>query len=169
VSEELVSFPVGVVVERRKAKSGWIDFVWRPLSVLAGIPATEPWTKLTEDGEATTFYSGAANVELHPAHTTYYRDNLASGEPSLWVVLRPSSGASPYELIKVTADPFEGEAMTETGGDIVEKVAMPGTVREQIAAYVDKYHVERPFYKRQRERTDPESIGRRGIVKENKG
>lgn len=45
-STALVSIGVAVVVERRKAKSQWLDFVWRPVAVLAGIPAAEPWTAL---------------------------------------------------------------------------------------------------------------------------
>lgn len=165
---EILRIPVGVIVERRKAKSDWIDFIWLPVSVLAGIPAAEPWTKLKEDEGGATFYAGAADVELHAAQTTYYRDNLASGEPSLWVVLRPSTGTSPYELFKVTADPSEGEAMTEVGADVVETVAMPGAIREQIAGFIARYHVEHPFLKRERDRANPEAISRKSIVKENK-
>ena len=50
--------PVGVVVERRKAASPWIDFIWRPIAVLAGQPDTPPWTALADDGERATFYAG---------------------------------------------------------------------------------------------------------------
>jgi len=32
----LLRIPVGVVVERRKADSSWIDFVWRGVGVLPG-------------------------------------------------------------------------------------------------------------------------------------
>ncbi len=31
----LLSFPVGVLVERHKAISPWLDFVWRPVSMVA--------------------------------------------------------------------------------------------------------------------------------------
>jgi Protein of unknown function (DUF3305) len=168
LSGEVFRISVGVVVERRKAKSDWVDFIWLPVSVLAGIPSAEPWTKLKEDDRGATFYAGATDVELHATQTTYYRDNLASGEPSLWVVLRLSNGPSPYELFKVTADPSEGEAMTEAGADVVETVAMPGVIREQIAAFIARYHVEHPFIKRERDRANPEAISRKSIVKENK-
>ena len=42
----LLRIPVGVVVERRKANSPWVDFVWRPVAVLGGLPDAAPWTKL---------------------------------------------------------------------------------------------------------------------------
>ena len=49
-----VRIPVGVVVERAKAASQWIDYLWRPVAVLAGEPDTAPWTKLTGDDERAT-------------------------------------------------------------------------------------------------------------------
>ena len=42
----LTRIPVGVVVERRKAASPWIDFTWKPVAVLAGEPEASPWTRL---------------------------------------------------------------------------------------------------------------------------
>ena len=42
----LVSVPVGVVVERRKATSPWADFVWQPVAVLPDAPDAAPWTVL---------------------------------------------------------------------------------------------------------------------------
>ena len=44
----MVRIPVGVVVERLKAESAWIDFIWRPSAVLPGEPAARPWTMLSE-------------------------------------------------------------------------------------------------------------------------
>src|SRR5262245_35505493 len=49
----LRSIPVGVVVERLKATSPWLDFVWRPAAVLPGLPSAEPWTAIgTTQGPA---------------------------------------------------------------------------------------------------------------------
>jgi len=153
--------PVGVVVERAKSTSQWIDFLWRPVAVLAGEPATAPWTKLSGDEERASFYAGSAEVELYTSDTGSYRDNLAMTPPSLWVVLRPTESDPPYELVVVTADPSEGEAMTEAGGNIVEPVPMPEPIREIVAAFVAEHHVERQFFKRKRDRADPESLARR--------
>jgi hypothetical protein len=152
---------VGVVVRRVKATSQWIDYIWRPVSVLPGVPETEPWTKLTEDGEVATFYVGSAEIELFPSDTTQYRDNLNSGAPLLWVTLRATEGEPPYKLLSVTADTAEGEAMTETGNDLVEAVPMPDEVADMVAQFVSEHHVERIFYKRKRKDADPEALARR--------
>ena len=157
----LARIAVGVVVERRVAISPWIEHVWRPVGVLAGAPDAEPWTSLPGAPGADTFYAGAAEVELYRSETTNYRDNLASGQPSLWVVLRPTGGDPPFTVVRVTADPAEGEAFTETATDLVEAVPMPEPVAEAVSAFVAEHHVERAFQKRKRDRADPEALSRR--------
>jgi hypothetical protein len=154
--------PVGVVIERRKAASRWIDFTWRPTLVLPGRPDAAPWTVLATDTEAATFYAGAAEIGLYPSEADRYRDNLASGTPSLWVALRPTGAEPPYDLLAVTADPSEGESFTQAGDDLIGVVPMPAAVREIIEAFVAEHHVEQVFHKRKRDRADPEALARRG-------
>ena len=158
----LATIPIGVLVERSKSASQWADFHWRPIGVLTGVPDASPWTKLSDDGERATFYVGAADVELFRTETANYRDNLNTEVPLLWIVLRPVERDPPYELALVTADPAEGEAMTEAGGNVVETVAMPKSMQESIAAFVAEHHVEQEFVKRKRDRANPEALARRG-------
>jgi hypothetical protein len=157
----LARIAVGVVVERRKATNPWIDWAWQPVSVLPGRPDAAPWTVLSEDGERTTFYAGSAEIALYRTETAQYRDNLASGAPSLWIALRPTGVEPAYDIVAVTADPAEGESFTQVGDDLVEAVAMPASVQEAVAAFVAEHHVERPFVKRKRDRADPQALARR--------
>jgi hypothetical protein len=158
----LLRIPVGVVVARRKAASQWIDFTWAPVTVLHGAPEAEPWTVLSHDEETTTFYAGGAEVELYRSETGYYRDNLASGAPSLWVVLTATEADPPYRIVAVTADPAEGEGLAESAANLVEQVPMPQPIAEMVGAFVAEHHVERQFFKRKRDRQDTESLARRG-------
>jgi hypothetical protein len=158
----LLRIPVGVVVERRKASSPWTDVVWRPVAVLAGLPAAAPWTLLASAGETATFYAGAAEIELYRSEAENYRRNLASAAPALWVSLQASEGEPPYEIAAVTADPAEGEGWTEPGQGIIEAVAMPESVREAVAAFVAEHQVEHAFEKRKRDSADPEALARGG-------
>ena len=164
----LASISVGVVVERSKSASQWADFYWRPASVLADVPGTPPWSKLSDDGERVSFYAGAAQVELYRTETANYRDNLRLETPLLWVILRPAEADPPYELAAVTADPAEGEAMTEAGANLVDTVAMPKPVQDAVAAFVAEHHVEEVFVKRKRDRANPEAMARRGPPVERK-
>lgn len=157
---------VGVLVERRKAASPWIDFTWRPVAVLPGEPDTPPWTVLSEDAEGATFYAGRANVDFHASETSNYRDNLSTGEPKLWVVLRPTGAEPPFTVLCVTADGSEGEGFTAAGDDIVEPVPMPQAVWDALDAFIAEHHVERPFYKRKRDRANLDALGRHGKVED---
>jgi hypothetical protein len=157
----LVRLPAGVVVERRKANSPWIEHVWRPVAALAGIPETAPWTEIAATPDAVRFFAGGTEIELHRSETAHYRENLDSGTPALWVVLRPTGGEPPFELKTVTADPAEGEGFTEPGTDLVEQVPMPEPIRQAIAAFVAEHPAEHSFAKRERDRADPEALGRR--------
>ena len=164
VAPPLTRIPVGVVIERRKAASRWIDFTWRPALVLSGRPDAAAWSVLATDSEATTFYVGSTDIGLYRSETGRYRDNLASGAPCLWVALRPTGAAPPYRLLAVTADPSEGESFTQAGDDLVGAVPMPEPVRAIIAAFVAEHPVVEVFHKRKRDRADPEALARRAPV-----
>ena len=156
----LLSFPVGVVVERHKATSPWLDFVWRPVSILVGMPAAAPWTLLAGGGDRATFYAGPASIELYRTETANYLSNLASAAPCLWVVLRQREHDPPYEVAAVTADPAEGEAYAETGSNLIETVPMPAPILAAIEAFIAEHHVERRFFKRERDRGKAPAPGR---------
>jgi hypothetical protein len=163
----LVRIPIGVVVERRKAVSQWTDVIGRPIAVLGGLPDADPWTPLVTEEEATTFYAGAAEIELYRSETDNYRSNIASRALSIWVALHATDGEPPYEIAVVTADPAKGEGLTEPGQAIVDAVAMPDLVRDAIALFLAEHHVERAFEKRKRDRADPEALARRGPMRRN--
>jgi hypothetical protein len=156
--------PVGVVVERRRASSPWIDVVWRPAAVLPGLPDTAPWTVLEGDAALARVYAGAAALALFHGDAASYRDNLATGAPLLWVVLRPSERAPPFEIVAVTADPSEGESYTEAGADLVDSVPMPASIEAAVAGFVAEHPIEQVFVKRARDRADPQRLARRTAI-----
>jgi hypothetical protein len=163
-SSALARIPVGVVVERRKAANPWVDELWQPVGILAGEPATAPWTILQSDDERTSYYAGTAEIALYRTETGSYRDNLSSGRPMLWVAVRPTGVEPPLDIVAVTADPAEGESFTQSGDDLVEALPMPSPVREIVEAFVANHHVERPFVKRKRDRADPQALARRAPI-----
>jgi hypothetical protein len=62
-----------------------------------------------------------------------------------------------FDLFSVTADPAEGEALTGAGNDLVESVPMPDAIREIVQRFVAEHHVEQSFFKRERDRSAPQS------------
>ncbi len=159
---EELRIPVSVIVERRPASSPWIEHVWMPVAVLPAPTVAKPWTVLHRNNGLTAYIAGQAEVELHPSDTVGYKANLDSGRPLLWVVLRPCLDEPGMELHRVLADPTEAEALVTVGGEeVIEPVPMPGPVREALEAFVAEHHRDRGFFKRRRDRADPEALAAR--------
>lgn len=152
---------VGVVIARRRLNNPWVDHAWLPVAVLPDAPELPPWTVLAETAAETRYYAGPFTLELFRSDTAQHRDNLASGRPNLWVALRPSERTPGIEVLAVTADPSEGELLTEAGNDIVEPVPMPDEIAAALDAFVAEHHVERAFFKRKRDRADPQALARK--------
>jgi hypothetical protein len=73
-----------------------------------------------------------------------------------------------FDILTVTADPSEGEALTDAGNNLVATVPMPAAVIETIDNFIAEHHVERPFSKRQRDRGEPQMPGRASGDRENR-
>lgn len=169
MSSPLLAIPVGVIAERLKAESKWIDYVWRPANVLEGVPDMQPWTLLEGNSDRALFYAGSAKIDLYVGDAPHYRENLLTGFPKLWVILRPTGIEPPLELVMVTANPFEAEGLTESAADIVEPIPAPESISNVLAAFVEQHYVHEPFFKRKRDKADTEALGRRpGGVAEKK-
>jgi Protein of unknown function (DUF3305) len=155
MSDALEQISVGVAVERRRPKSPWsTEQLWRPASVFVGRPSAQAWTVIDSSAEVTTFYAGESRIELFRTETVNYLSNLAMRPPLLWIILRSIPREPGMELQGVTADPAEGEALTGSGTDIVETVPMPASIRERLRAFIAEHHIDRPMYKRQRDRAE---------------
>jgi hypothetical protein len=155
---------IGLVLERRTLTGQWGGVAWRPTTIFSEAPDVAPWTPLGGTKDAALFYAGAMPIHLFSTDTANYRDNLASGDPKLWVVMRADSNAEtnepPIQVMLVTADPAEGEGSTEAGNNIVETIDMPPEIAGVVAAFIATHHVERPIIKRRRDGKAPD-IGRR--------
>ena len=148
------AFKLAVLAELRPPVTQWGGRVVRPTAVLAQVPATAPHTKLRDDNGVETWYLGSCDVTLHSGDTGYYRDNLASGRPSVWVALPQAGEGSAAKVQLVTVDPYEGEGLASDVGLVVEAVPMPEAVRTRIEAFIAAHHVELPFKKRSRTPVD---------------
>ncbi|MBB96111.1 MAG: molybdopterin-guanine dinucleotide biosynthesis protein MobA [Rhodobacteraceae bacterium] len=143
--------PVGVVVRRRPGVTRWAAWDWRAVALLPGAGPAE-WQELRRDGETVDYHAATARLELHGAETEAYLHNLAAEVPSLYVVLRKTTGAHPYEVLLVTASPYEGQDYAESGDDLVEPVPMPHGLAAWVRSFIEEFHHERVFEKRQRDK-----------------
>ena len=89
--------------------------------------------------------------------------------PRNGLALRQADADPPYELFIVTADPAEGEALTEAGNDIVQPVPMPVAIVQRLAAFIAEHHVAHAFTKRKRDSADLEALAQHGPVLDEDG
>lgn len=153
--------PVAVLAERRPGATRWAEEVWQAVQVLEEAPPVPPWTRLREQGGRALYFAGAAEVALYPTDTDNYRHNLAAATPRVWVALRPVASPPGVALQAVTVDAGEAEVLAGVGNDLVEALPMPPGLRAAVEAFVAAHHKDRRFFKRQRDRADPEALARR--------
>jgi len=117
---------------------------------LAVRPDAADWTPLAVKGETTTFYAGGAEIELYRTETDSYRRNLASAVPAVWVALHETDGDPPYTIASVTADPAEGEGLSEAGLGVIERLprSSPSTIS---SAFLRSASATRPIRERSRD------------------
>ncbi len=155
-----LNLEIGVIVAREQQTGPWGGMVWRVVGILPAAPPVAAGTPLGRSAVGDTFYAGPAGLLFHSGETEHYRDNLVSGAPSIWVALKPVTDGC--EVAVATVDPYEAEGLTEGFDDLIEAVPMPDEIAEQLSAFVAEHHVERPFFKRKRDKIDPRKGFRRG-------
>jgi hypothetical protein len=162
--QQSVTMLLGVVVERRRSRSPWQDWSWRPVSVILGAPPLDDgWRVLVQDQDWTRYHAANLPLALSRSDTEAYLLNLSQTPPRLYVVLR-AAGDSPqgWRPLLVTASPLEAEGYLASGEEIVEGVPMPDAVVAWLEDFVARHHVARPFVKRKRGRGGPGAGDGRG-------
>ncbi|NNU80379.1 DUF3305 domain-containing protein [Halovulum dunhuangense] len=146
--------PVGVVIRRTPGVTRWAKYAWKGVSALPGAP-DEVWRELRSDGEVVDIHVGTRPLELWRSEAEAYLAALSSEVPSIFAVLRKVPGAPadrPFDLLLVTASPYEAQDYTEGGDEIVEQIPMPDAVRAWIGAFVEAHYEEETFVKRRRDK-----------------
>lgn len=147
---------LGVEVERRPAKSRWLDHVWQASALRLPALDLPAWTLLAEQPERLVYYAGTAELSIHSADTQVYKDNIEAASPSVYIVLRRAAGPTGLHLYRVTVDPTEAHAHADVGEDLVEALPMPKPIHGWLSHFVARHHTERQEWKRKRDDKTPE-------------
>ncbi len=146
---------LGVIVERRRIDHPWQPWRVRAVEVLPEPPDLEPGRPLLEDEALSRHYGGTFELELFADETDGYKYNLSASRPAVYVILTEDP-AAPGGLrpVRVSVSPWDAQAHGETAEDRVDAVPMPEPVVAFVKDFVDRWHRERPFYKRRRKGRD---------------
>ena len=145
------SVSVGVVLRRSPGVTRWQKWHWTASAVLPGAGPAD-WRELRREGDLTEFHAATLPLELHGAEAEAYHHGLGALVPCVYVVMRPSDGAHPFDIVLVTASPYEAQDYTDSGEEVVEKVSMPPALLAWVEDFVAEFHEEEAFVKRKRDK-----------------
>lgn len=153
-SQKTLSLPLGIVLRRSPGVTRWARWVWRAVAVLPGAgPAN--WRELRRDGDVVEYHAATVPLELYRTDTEAYLTELSTKVPSIYVVLQENpdpAALCPYEVVRATASPYEGQDYADNSEDFVELVPMSEGMKALVREWVDLHHEEERFVKRQRDK-----------------
>lgn len=139
---EKPSFPIAVVMRRRRAQSRWADWIWEPWSVLAGGPAGEARLLVEEDAEgAAQWLHPGFELLLHHDEAEGYYLNVVTSDPRVFVLWRMEGEQG--LPVEVTVS-FNEAGRWLDAGHSVDGVAMPAQIYAWVGDYVEKNYRPEP-------------------------
>lgn len=153
-SEKYAAMPLGVVLRRSPGVTRWAKWSWRCVDVLPGAGDAD-WAELRSEAEVTDFHAATPSLELYADETEAYLHGLTAQVPCLYVVMRETEeDARPFDIVLVTASPYEAQDYADSGEEVIEKIAMPPAIASWVHAFVALHHKEEVFKKRRRDKKD---------------
>jgi hypothetical protein len=139
---EKPSFPIAVVMRRRRALSRWADWIWEPWSVLCGGAAGEARLLVEEDAEgAAQWLHPGFELLLHHDEAEGYYLNVVASDPRVFVLWRMEGEQG--LPVEVTVS-FNEAGRWLDGGHSVDGVAMPAEIYAWVGDYVEKNYRPEP-------------------------
>ena len=127
-------------MQRKPAKSRWIDSTWEPWGVLLGYEEGAPRVLRESEGSVQWLHPGFKLV-IHRDEAEGYYMNVSAPEPSVFVLWRmEGEQALPVE-VTVSAD--EAGRWLD-GGHSVDRVSMPPEVFAWLGDWVEKNYRPEP-------------------------
>jgi hypothetical protein len=144
--------PLGVVFERRRIAHPWQEWQWKPIAVIPGAPAVTRANLLREGDSWAWYHLATLDLELFADETQDYLLNLSQQPPRIYVLWRSEAGMPDGmpEPFRVTVCHTETQDYLDGGDVAADGVAMPEPVLSLLRRYVQAYHVDVLFKKRQR-------------------
>ena len=128
-------FPVSVILERRPAKSRWVEHVWKAAGITVG-RHTEGDPQLVKEADETVYYLvGGLEVALHVDECESYYHNLVSDTPRAYVVAHLEADDPTPQPFLISMSFDEAHAYLE-GDDEIYAVDVPPELYRWTEAFV---------------------------------
>jgi hypothetical protein len=135
------TFPIAVIMQRRRARSRWADYVWEPWSVLPANGAGSEFRQLVDGPESAQWLHPGFQLVLHRDEIEGYYLNVSAPEPRVFVLWRmEGEHGLPVE---VTVSSEEGARWLD-GGHSVDGVAIPPEIFAWVGEHVENNYRPQP-------------------------
>ena len=150
--QKFAEMPLGIVVRRTPGVTKWVPWIWNAVGVLPGA-SDASWKVLREEGDTTEYHAATVRLQLHGSDAEAYLSGLSARVPSIYVVMRAShDDERPYDVVLVTASPYEAQDYEDSGEDKVEKITMPEGLVAWVRDFALAHYEEEEFKKRRRDK-----------------
>jgi len=127
-------------MQRRLAKSHWVDSIWEPFGVVPGYPTGERRI-LVEDGSRVQWLHPGFTLVIHRDEAEGYYLNVSGSRPSVFVLWRmEGEQALPLD---VTVSSDEAGRWLD-GGHSVDRVAMQPEIFAWLGEWVENNYRPQP-------------------------
>ena len=127
-------------MQRRPAKSQWVDVIWEPHGVVPGHAGDGKKLLVEHDGVTQWLHPGF-ELELHRDESEGYYLNVVGLKPSVFVLWRME--AEQGLPLQVTVSSEEAGRWLD-GGHSVDRVQMPPEIYAWVGDYVEKNYRPQP-------------------------
>ena len=150
-------FSVAVLMQRTPIENRWASERWDPVAVLpvpSGAAQGAAPVCVRDDATCTQWRFDGHALELHRSEAEGYHLNLVAPDPKVFVAWRTHDDPTvpPVFPVMVTVSYNEAARMMD-GGERVDAVPLPETVREWMAPFVAEHYKPEP--RRKVRRNDP--------------
>lgn len=149
------SFPIAVVMERRRLSNPWVDVAWEAVGVVPAFEANPPGMRriVTED-DRDQFLAGGFALALFRDEAEGYFMNLSAPQPKVFVMWRLEAGEARPCAVTVS---YSEAARLLDSGESVDGVAMPREIADWVGDFVNTHY--KPAPRRKIRRNDPLADG----------
>ena len=116
ITQREISIPLGVILEQKKSKHPWGDWIWQPVAVLPGAGDVDEWIVVDKGDDWTHYHIATMPLVLHRKETEALKINIESGDPHLYVILRENEDEDaddrPLIVHTVTASSYDAQGLS---------------------------------------------------------
>lgn len=151
------SFPIAVIMERRRLDNPWIDTAWEAVGVVPAFDDADPAPRrIVDEVDRSQWRMGGFALELFRDEAENYFANVTAPIPKVFVMWRMEEALPQLAAVSVS---YGEAARWLDSGEQVNGVAMPREIADWVGDFVDTDY--RPEPKKKVKRNDPLGLDRR--------